>query len=51
MTRDLYEVVENEGWDGVYPKWFATDGVTYEQFDDEQEAQEYCDAKNTEVPA
>jgi hypothetical protein len=48
MTRDLYEVVENEGWDGVYPKWFATDGVTYEQFDDEQEAQEYCDANNHE---
>lgn len=41
-----FEVQENEGWDGIYPKWFATDGEAYEQFDDEQEAQEYCDDQN-----
>jgi hypothetical protein len=47
----MFEVEECEGWDGVYPKWFATDGETYEQFDDEQEAQEYCDEQNAETPA
>jgi viroplasmin and RNaseH domain-containing protein len=45
----MFEVVENEGWDGVYPKWFATNGEEYNQFDSEEEAQEYCDERNQQV--
>ena len=42
----MFEVQENEGWDGHYPKWFATDGEEYYMFDSEEEAQEYCDERN-----
>jgi protein associated with RNAse G/E len=45
----MFEVVENEGWEGFYPKWFATNGEEYNQFDSEEEAQEYCDERNQQV--
>ena len=46
----MFEVLENEGWDGVFSIWFASDGETYEQFDSEREAQEYCDEHNQVRP-
>jgi len=42
----MFEVFENEGYGGCYPKWCATDGEEYMQFDTEEEAQEYCDDMN-----
>jgi hypothetical protein len=48
-NKDLFEVQENEGWEGFYPQWFATDGEEYERFDSEEDAQEYCDMRNQQV--
>ena len=46
----MFEVFENEGWDGHLPQWYATNGETPSvTFDSEEEAQEYCDEMNEDA--
>lgn len=43
----MFEVFEDEGWNGHFPQWIVTnEGVPSRYFNSEEAAQEYCDTMN-----